>query len=83
MKNADLIKKLQEFPLDMEVCIFDIAINEQFASEEPNTNGVYQEISIYKMYEDAELKELKQELPTLKNFIALQFENEFVNEIPE
>jgi hypothetical protein len=74
MKNADLIKKLQEFPLDMEVCIFDIELNEEHASEEPSSEGVYPKISVYEMYDKGELTSLQCEFPEMKNFIAIQFD---------
>jgi len=80
MKAAKLIKKLQEFPLDMEVCIFDIALNEKHASEEPSSEGVYLKISVYEMYDEGELVSLQCEFPNLNNFIALQFETEAIEE---
>jgi len=78
MKNKDLIAKLQELPLDMEVCIFDFNASLNYASEEPSAAGVYQNISVYQMFPDKEMKALLNEYAELNNFIAIEFcsENE-------
>jgi hypothetical protein len=76
MKNENLIKLLQQFPLDMEVCIFDVKKNEESASDEPTSEGVYKSIGVYQVHTDEELKELQEEFPETKNFIALEFNSE-------
>lgn len=76
MKNEQLIKQLQKFPLDMEVCIFDTKKNEEDASDEPSSSGVYKSIGVFQVHTEKELKELQEEFPETQNFIALEFDSE-------
>ena len=62
MKNKELIKKLQQFPNDLEVCIFDWKKSVHNASEEPSSEGIEPEFNV---------EEMKEGTP----FIALSFSN--------
>jgi hypothetical protein len=76
MKNEQLIKQLQKFPLDVEVCIFDTKKNEEDASDEPSSSGVYKSIGVFQVHTEEELKELQEVFPETQNFIALEFDSE-------
>lgn len=76
MKNEDLVKLLSKYPPDMEVCIFDTKKNEADASDEPSAAGVYPTFGVYQVHTEEELKELQEEHPDTRNFIALEFNPE-------
>jgi hypothetical protein len=71
MKNSKLIKILSKFPPDMEVCILDsnISINTE------DESGTHKDFSVYKIMTQKELKELQEEEPNAKNWIALEFDS--------
>lgn len=68
MKNSELIKKLQQLPLDMEVCITDWRKNIHHADDEPQGHGIEPDFNI-------ELVEESVNTP----FIALSFKNDDYN----
>lgn len=73
MKNSKLIKLLQTFPANMDVCILNLKKNEFHACAEPSSEGIHDEFEIHVMNSNDELKEIKKEFPNAKNFIALSF----------
>jgi hypothetical protein len=76
MKNENLIKQLQKFPLDMEVCIFDAKKSSEDGSDEPSSSGIYKSIGVYQVHTKNQLKEIQKEFQEVKNFIALEFNSE-------
>ncbi len=46
MKKEELIKKLQELPDGIEVCIFDWKLSAQEADGEPSSTGIYPKFDI-------------------------------------
>jgi hypothetical protein len=73
MKNYELIEKLQQFPQDMDVCIYDEVANEEEADEEGTGIGVEEMFNVCILYKDEELKVIRENRPYAKNFIALSF----------
>ncbi len=71
MKNSKLIKMLSKLPPDMEVCILDS--NKSINTEDER--GVHRDFSVYKVMTQKELKQLQEEEPKAKNWIALEFDS--------
>jgi len=73
MKNKDLIKRLQKLPEDLEVCIFDIDLNADNATDEPTSEGIYSDFEVGKVMTEKELKSVQKDYPKTKNWIALTY----------
>lgn len=69
MTKGEFFKKIENYPDDMEIVIFDWKKNFHNASEEQNGIGVYSEFEVHA--ESAENETI---------FIALMFDNEEYNE---
>lgn len=83
MNVAELIKKLEEFPKDAEVRIFDWRknLNEEPGDGSGNSSGIYQfEISMETLSDDEKeyYKEMHEQ--DYKSWIQLIFENDDYND---
>ena len=74
MKNADLIEKLQQYPGDMEVVIWDILRAEKDATGSGNSDAAYSAFDVTK--EEGYNYDTDEET----EYIALIFENNFIDE---
>lgn len=70
MKREELIKKLQLLPEGIEVCIFDVRLNESEATGDPCGTGIYKDFDI----------EVVNQVPRYKKaFATLTFETHDYN----
>jgi len=78
MKNSELIAKLQEYPADMEVAVFDWQQNGYDDTGDGSLVGIHPDFEIDRVNSDDEIeafKELYPDEPQLKPWIALLFVN--------
>ena len=76
MKNKDLIEKLKQFPMDMEVCIFDGRKSIEAGDDSSNV-GIHPDFEVYIEMSDDELIQIREdEGEHVNNWIALEFDSE-------